>query len=270
MKEYFTARETMMYLILPMFAVLTGLTISIFVINAMTSQKEVEIRNMDDGKDKSSAKLRLKVERMLYVFLSMFLAWSLTNMLSYAMQASECEEKRTDATLSDVVSSFGLEPGKEYPISVGDRTTAGSGRVDYGGLFYIKGAGEWTSGTSILVAFEGNNGSYVLEIPISKITFDIRPDVSEASMSIDVPKTPEPRSVAYWQHSYACGNSIWSYGWVLMDCTALPPNVVISDDMSRQGLAPIIADTFKESAGARITLSPSMYNDILGLKTTVE
>lgn len=74
-----------MYLILPMFAVLTGLTISIFVINAMTSQKEVEIRNMDDGKDKSSAKLRLKVERMLYVFLSMFLAWSLTNMLSYAM-----------------------------------------------------------------------------------------------------------------------------------------------------------------------------------------
>lgn len=178
--------------------------------------------------------------------------------------------KRTDATLSDVVSSFGLEPGKEYPISVGDRTTAGSGRVDYGGLFYIKGAGEWTSGTSILVAFEGNNGSYVLEIPISKITFDIRPDVSEASMSIDVPKTPEPRSVAYWQHSYACGNSIWSYGWVLMDCTALPPNVVISDDMSRQGLAPIIADAFKESAGARITLSPSMYNDILGLKTTVE
>lgn len=85
-----------MYLILPMFAVLTGLTISIFVINAMTSQKEVEIRNMDDGKDKSSAKLRLKVERMLYVFLSMFLAWSLTNMLSYAMQASECEENRRD------------------------------------------------------------------------------------------------------------------------------------------------------------------------------
>ena len=77
-----------MYLILPMFAVLTGLTISIFVINAMTSQKEVEIRNMDDGKDKSSAKLRLKVERMLYGFLSMFLALSLTNMLSYAMQAS--------------------------------------------------------------------------------------------------------------------------------------------------------------------------------------
>ena len=89
-------------------------------------------------------------------------------------------------------------------------------------------------------------------------------------MSIDVPKTPEPRSVAYWQHSYACGNSIWSYGWVLMDCTALPPNVVISDDMSRQGLAPIIADAFKESAGARTRFHQVCTTNILGLKTTVE
>lgn len=253
-----------MYLILPMFAVLTGLTISIFVINAMTSQKEVEIRNMDDGKDKSSAKLRLKVERMLYVFLSMFLAWSLTNMLSYAMQASECEEKRTDATLSDVVSSFGLEPGKEYPISVGDRTTAGSGRVDYGGLFYIKGAGEWTSGTSILVAFEGDNGSYILEIPISRVTFDVRQNIEEASMSVYVPDTKQPEEVAYWQHSYTCNNSTWSYGWVRANCTALPSRLIVSDDVSRQGLSPVIADAFKGSAGAKITLSPSMYNDILG------
>ena len=47
---------------------------------------------------------------------------------------------------------------------------------------------------------------------------------------------------------------------------SLPRNLVVSDDTVRQGLAPVIADAFKESAGAKITLSPSMYNDILGAK----
>lgn len=157
-------------------------------------------------------------------------------------QTSAYKDKQTDATLSDVVSSFGLEPGREYPITMGG-----------------------ASGTSILVAFEGDNVSYVLEIPVSRVTFDIRQDVKEASMSVDVPKTPEPRSVAYWQHSYACNNT-WSYGWVRVDCTPLPSHLIVSDDVSRQGLSPVIADAFKESAGAKITLSPSMYNDILGAK----
>lgn len=255
-----------MPLVTAIFATFVGAAISISVVYLMTSQEEEKVGDMDDEKEKRSANLQLKVVRVFYILLFMFIMWALVNMLSYASQASEYEDKQTDATLSDVVSSFGLESGKEYPISIGDRTTVSSGQVDYGGLFYIKGAGEWTSGTSILVAFEGNNGSYVLEIPISKITFDVQQDISEASMSVDVPKTPEPRSVAYWQHSYTCSDSIWRYGWVLMDCTALPSNLVISDDTARQGLAPVIADAFKESAGARITLSPSMYNDILGAK----
>lgn len=254
-------------LFLTAFVVLVGL-VSMFCVNLMSFQEKAEIRDVDNEEEKSSSNLilDLKIEKILYVFLIVFSVWALLNVLLYVEQTSRYGEKRTDATLSDVVSSFGLESGKEYPVSIGDKTTVSSGRVDYGGLFYIKGAGEWTSGTSILVAFEGNNGSYVLEVPISKITFNIQQDISEASMSVDVPKTPEPRSVAYWQHSYTCSDSIWRYGWVLMDCTALPPSIVISDDVSRQGLAPVIADAFKGSAGVRITLSPSMYNDILGAK----
>ena len=85
-------------------------------------------------------------------------------------------------------------------------------------------------------------------------------------MSVYVPGTEQPKEVAYWQHSYTCNNSTWSYGWVRANCTALPSRLIVSDDVSRQGLSPVIADAFKESAGAKITLSPSMYNNILGVK----
>lgn len=255
-----------MYLVWAILATLVGLAISISVVYLMTFQEEAKIEGMDDEKEKRSANLQLKVVKVFYTLLFMFIMWALVNMLSYAAQASDYKEQKADATLSDVVSSFGLEPGKEYPIAVGDKTAVSSGQVSYGGMFYIKGAGEWTSSTAILTSFEGDNGSYILEIPVSRVTFDVRPDVSEASMSVDVPKTSEPRSVAYWQHSYTCSDNTWAYGWVQKNCSPNPPQLVISDDVSRQGLSPVIADAFKASAGAKITLSPSMYNDILGAK----
>lgn len=253
-----------MCLVWAILATLTGLAISISVVYLMTFQEEAKIGDMDDEKEKRSANLQLKVVRVFYTLLFMFIMWALVNMLSYADQTSRYKEERTGATLSDIVSSFGLESGKEYPVVIGDRTTVDSGQVSYSGMFYVKGAGEWTSSTSILVAFEGNNGSYVLEIPISKITFDIQRDVTEAFLSVDVPDTKQPEEVAYWQHSYTCSDNTWAYGWVQKNCSPNPFQLVISDDVSRQGLSPVIADAFKESAGAKITLSPSMYNDILG------
>ena len=254
-----------MYLISAIVATLAGLTISISVVYLMTFQEEAKIEGMDDEKEKRSANLQLKVVRVFYTLLFMFIMWALVNVLLYVDQASKYEGKRTDATLSDVVSSFGLESGKEYPIVIGDKTTVDSGQVSYGGgMFYVKGAGQWTSSTSILVAFEGDNGYSILEIPVSRVTFDVRQDVAEASMSVDVPDTKQPEEVAYWQHSYTCSDNTWAYGWVQKNCSPNPPQLVISDDVSRQGLSPVIADAFKESAGAKITLSPSMYNDILG------
>ena len=253
-----------MPLVTAIFATFVGAAISISVVYLMTSQEEEKVGDMDDEKEKRSANLQLKVVRVFYILLFMFIMWALVNVLLYVDQASKYEGKRTDATLSDVVSSFGLESGKEYPIVIGDKTTVDSGQVSYGGMFYIKGAGEWTSSTAILTSFEGDNGYYILEIPVSRVTFDVRQDVAEASMSVDVPDTKQPEEVAYWQHSYTCSDNTWAYGWVQKNCSPNPPQLVISDDVSRQGLSPVIADAFKESAGAKITLSPSMYNDILG------
>lgn len=255
-----------MYLISAIVATLAGLTISIPVVYLMTSQEGAKIRDMDDEKEKRSANLQLKVTRVFCILLLMFIMWAAANMLSYADQTSHYKEERVGATLSDLVSSFGLESGKEYPVVIGDRTTVDSGQVSYSGMFYVKGAGEWTSSTAILTSFEGDNGSYILEVPISKIVFDIQQNATGASMSVDVPDTKQPEEVAYWQHSYTCGDNTWAYGWVQKNCSPNPPQLVISDDVSRQGLSPVIADAFKGSAGAKITLSPSMYNDILGAK----
>ena len=208
----------------------------------MTLQEEVKIRGDVDDEKEGSSGLFLNPIAMQWFFLFALIIWAVGNVLLYEGQTSAYKDKQTDATLSDVVSSFGIESGKEYPIAIVD-----------------------ASGTSILVAFEDNNGSYILEVPISKITFDVRQGATEASMSIDVPKTPEPRSVAYWQHSYACNNT-WSYGWVRVDCTPLPSHLIWDDEVRSQGLASVMDGAFnKESAGARITLSPSMYNDILGI-----
>ena len=164
--------------------------------------------------------------------------WALVNTLLYTDQASKYEERKSSATLSDIASSFGLETGKEYPITMGG-----------------------ASGASILVAFEGDNGSHILEVPTSKITFDVRRDVAGASMSVDVPNIKQSEEVAYWLHSYACSKDTSAYGWVQKNCSPNPLQLVVSDDARSQGLALVI----KGSAGVKVTLPPSMYNDILGI-----
>ena len=203
----------------------------------MALQEEVKARgDVDD--EKSSSGLSLNPVAMQWLFLFLFIAWALVNALLYIDQASKYEERKSSATLSDIGSSFGLETGKEYPITV-------------------VGA----SGAAISVAFEGDNGSHILEVPTSKITFDVRRDVAGASMSVDVPNIKQSEEVAYWLHSYTCSKDTWAYGWVQKNCSPNPPYLVVSDDARSQGLALVI----KGSSGVKVTLSPSMYNDILGV-----
>lgn len=120
-----------MYLVSAIVATLAGLTISIPVVYLMTSQEEAKIRDMDNEKEKRSANLQLKVARVFCVLLIMFIMWAAANMLSYADQTSHYKEERVGATLSDLVSSFGLESGEEYPIVIGNLTTVDSGQVSY-------------------------------------------------------------------------------------------------------------------------------------------
>lgn len=201
----------------------------------MTLQEEVRPEEMWTMRNHRA--VSLNPVSMQWLFLFLLIAWALVNALLYVDQASKYEERKSSATLSDIGSSFGLETGKEYPITV-------------------VGA----SGAAISVALEGDNGSHILEVPTSKITFDVRRDVEGASMSVDIPNIKQSEEVAYWLHSYACSKDTWAFGWLQKNCSPNPPYLVVSDDARSQGLALVI----EKSAGARITLSPSMYNDILG------
>ena len=203
----------------------------------MTLQEEVKVRgDVDD--EKNHRAVSLNPVAMQWLFLFLLIAWALVNALLYVDQASKYEERKSSTTLSDIGSSFGLETGKEYPVTV-------------------VGA----SGAAISVAFEGDNGSHILEVPTSKITFDVRRDVAGASMSVDVPNIKQSEEVAYWLHSYTCSKDTWDYGWVQKNCSPNPSYLIVSDDARSQGLALVI----KGSSGVKVTLSPSMYNDILGI-----
>ena len=89
-----------MYLVWAILATLVGLAISISVVYLMTFQEEAKIEGMDDEKEKLSANLQLKVVKVFYTLLFMFIMWALVNALLYTDQASKYEERKSSATLS--------------------------------------------------------------------------------------------------------------------------------------------------------------------------
>lgn len=89
-----------MYLVWAILATLVGLAISISVVYLMTFQEEAKIEGMDDEKEKRSANLQLKVVKVFYTLLFMFIMWALVNALLYTDQASKYEERKSSATLS--------------------------------------------------------------------------------------------------------------------------------------------------------------------------
>ena len=157
---------------------------------------------------------------------------------------------------------------------VGDRFVADRGNLDLGGGFMsVKGKGEWSSKTTILMSFQSSEGTYILEIPVSRITFNIQQDAEEGYFRLDIGEDSTlPREEAYWARSYVkdCEPSTWSYGWVMPPNCATKPTgdqLVISDQLRNRGISSLMDEVFKESARVELTLSPSMYNDILGTQT---
>lgn len=96
-----------MCLVWAILTTLAGLGISISVVYLMTSQQAEKIENMDDEKEKRSANLQLKIARVFYTLLFMFVMWAVANMLSYADQTSHYKEERVGATLSILSLALG-------------------------------------------------------------------------------------------------------------------------------------------------------------------
>lgn len=198
----------------------------------------------------------------------------IANVVVYSMTAllSRSESETSSATIAEISSHFGLESGKEYPLQLGERFAGTSGGMRVvGGIFYTYGSGSWNPATGLSIGFSAEDGrSYILEIPTAKVTF-VQSETAEPSVKLDMGGGvwSNKRDARVLIHREMSGCSVVvDTGWWTCRRVALSEmkNYEVSDDLDRQGLAPVVASAFGRhgsDASATVTLSPQAYSDLL-------
>lgn len=208
------------------------------------------------------------------VFKNMVVMYTIANVVVYIMTVSlsRSESETSSATIAEISSHFGLESGKEYPLQLGERFAGTSGGMRVvGGIFYTYGSGSWNPATGLSIGFSAEDGrSYILEIPTAKVTF-VQSETAEPSVKLDMGGGvwSNKRDARVLIHREMSGCSVVvDTGWWTCRRVALSEmkNYEVSDDLDRQGLAPVVASAFGRhgsDASATVTLSPQAYNDLL-------
>ena len=209
------------------------------------------------------------------VFKNMVVMYTIANVVVYSMTALSPLPPRSEtraATVAEVTSHFGLESGKEYPLQLGERFAGTSGDMRVvGGIFYTYGSGSWNPATGLSIGFSAEDGrSYILEVPMEKVTF-VQSETAEPSVKLNVGSGvwSNERSARVLIHRKMSGCSVViDAGWRTChrDILSETKNYVVSDDLDRRGLAPIVASAFgrhSSDASVAITLSPQAYNSLL-------
>ena len=197
----------------------------------------------------------------------------IANVVVYSMTAlpPRSESETRAATIAEISSHFGLESGKEYPLQLGERfaDTSGDMRV-VGALFYTYGSGSWNPATGLSIGFSAEDGrSYILEIPTAKVTF-VQSETAEPSVKLDMGggiwSNERDARVLIHREMSSCSVVIDAGWWTChRDTLSETKNYEVSDDLDRQGLAPVVASAFGRhgsDASAIVTLSPQAYNDL--------
>ena len=209
------------------------------------------------------------------VFKNIVVMYTIANVVVYSMTALSPLPPRSEtraATVAEVTSHFGLESGKEYPLQLGERFAGTSGDMRVvGGIFYTYGSGSWNPATGLSIGFSAEDGrSYILEVPMEKVTF-VQSETAEPSVKLNMGGGvwSNERSARVLIHREMSGCSVViDAGWWTChrDILSETKNYVVSDDLDRRGLAPIVASAFgrhSSDASATITLSPQAYNSLL-------
>ena len=198
----------------------------------------------------------------------------IANVVVYSMTAlpPRSESETRAATIAEISSHFGLESGKEYPLQLGERFAGTSGDMRVvGALFYTYGSGSWNPATGLSIGFSAEDGrSYILEIPTAKVTF-VQSETAEPSVKLDMGggiwSNERDARVLIHREMSSCSVVIDAGWWTCRrDTLSETKNYEVSDDLDRQGLAPVVASAFGRhgsDASAIITLSPQAYNDLL-------
>ena len=198
----------------------------------------------------------------------------IANVVVYSMTAlpPRSESETRAATVAEISSHFGLESGKEYPLQLGERFAGTSGDMRVvGALFYTYGSGSWNPATGLSIGFSAEDGrSYILEIPTAKVTF-VQSETAEPSVKLDMGggiwSNERDARVLIHREMSSCSVVIDAGWWTCRrDTLSETKNYEVSDDLDRQGLAPVVASAFGHhgsDASAIVTLSPQAYNDLL-------
>ena len=197
----------------------------------------------------------------------------IANVVVYSMTAlpPRSESETRAATIAEISSHFGLESGKEYPLQLGERFAGTSGGMRVvGGIFYTYGSGSWNPATGLSIGFSAEDGrSYILEIPTAKVTF-VQSETAEPSVKLDMGggiwSNERDARVLIHREMSSCSVVIDAGWWTChRDTLSETKNYEVSDDLDRQGLAPVVASAFGRhgsDASAIVTLSPQAYNDL--------
>ena len=184
----------------------------------------------------------------------LIVAYALSAAMIYFMPSPKIS---TSASQSEVMSYFGLEEGKAYPLIVGSRVDGTKGSVS-GGFFWVDGS--MMPASSLSVGFDSDDGrSYVLEFPMSDITF-VKDGESDPSATVYL----------RFDESYGSGGEIkkrdcrvkFSWGFFYKKCEN--EELVLDSSTEQQGLATVVSRlALNDQLSITIVLSPEQYQEIL-------
>ena len=184
----------------------------------------------------------------------LIVAYALSAAMIYFMPSPKIS---TSASQSEVMSYFGLEEGKAYPLIVGSRVEGTKGSVS-GGFFWVDGS--MMPASSLSVGFDSDDGrSYVLEFPMSNITF-VKDGESDPSATVYL----------RFDESYGSGVGIkkrdcrvkFSWGFFYQKCEN--EELVLDSSTEQQGLATVVSRlALNDQLSITIVLSPEQYQEIL-------
>ena len=162
---------------------------------------------------------------------------------------------------SAAASALGLTSNVGYPVMIGRQVDGSIGSTYvYGGLFSTEARTTLQPGSSISMNFQSGKSSYILQVPVSKISFRQTSGSSRVTFFIDNRRGVDSNGYyrdygTYKRHD--CQPVIKS---VILVPSCID-TLVLDEATWRRGLAPIVAEHLDS---AIVELSPDLYKKILG------
>ena len=213
--------------------------------------------------DESSSKNMDFKDATVFVITTMLIMYAVANVAVYNMTPSN---KDRVARFAEAASLYGFSSGSEYPLEIGGRSVSATGEAAVnGGVFAISAYIRVQAGASILVDYQHPDGSHeALEIPLSKIKFNIIDDDEMSSMVINFVDMPGAEGYVAKDTLGDCHHDI-RWGWWLRECPTVE-NTQVTSTIGDEGLSGLLQKSLASNPGKFVTMNikASEYQQILG------